>query len=141
MYKRQATLNPLCVLRYSATHREKINLLYRLTPVDAYQMGLVKQIAVSSNQVAGGFNQAYVRLLSVSNDKGFRARVELDVKGKTGAVTRKAMTVKPGDDLFLLSGGREPVSYTHLRAHETGRNLVCRLLLEKKKKQDTIQVR
>src|SRR5674476_1553638 len=29
---------------------------------------------------------------------------------------------------------REPVSYTHLRAHETGRNLVCRLLLEKKKK-------
>src|SRR5674476_310171 len=25
-----------------------------------------------------------------------------------------------------------PVSYTHLRAHETGRNLVCRLLLEKK---------
>src|SRR5678810_191627 len=35
-------------------------------------------------------------------------------------------------------GGRwisnDPVSYTHLRAHETGRNLVCRLLLEKKKK-------
>ena len=29
----------------------------------------------------------------------------------------------------------EAVSYTHLRAHETGRNLVCRLLLEKKKKQ------
>ena len=27
-----------------------------------------------------------------------------------------------------------PVSYTHLRAHETGRNLVCRLLLEKKKR-------
>ena len=26
-----------------------------------------------------------------------------------------------------------PVSYTHLRAHETGRNIVCRLLLEKKK--------
>ena len=28
------------------------------------------------------------------------------------------------------------VSYTHLRAHETGRNLVCRLLLEKKKKNE-----
>ena len=27
----------------------------------------------------------------------------------------------------------DPVSYTHLRAHETGRNLVCRLLLENKK--------
>ena len=29
---------------------------------------------------------------------------------------------------------KQAVSYTHLRAHETGRNLVCRLLLEKKKK-------
>src|SRR5660397_285405 len=27
----------------------------------------------------------------------------------------------------------DPVSYTHLRAHETKANLVCRLLLEKKK--------
>lgn len=102
-----ASLNPMCVLRYSATHREKINLLYRLTPVDAYQMGLVKQIAVSSNQVSGGFNQPYVKLLSVSNDKGFRARIELDIKNKTGVVARKAVKVKPGDDLFLLSGERE----------------------------------
>lgn len=101
-----ASLNPLCVLRYSATHREKINLLYRLTPVDAYQMGLVKQIAVSSNQVSGGFNQPYVKLLSVSNDKGFRAKLELDAKGKSGVVARKTVTVKPGDDLFLLSGER-----------------------------------
>eukprot|EP00658_Telonema_sp_P-2_P064712 TRINITY_DN5390_c0_g1_i1.p1 TRINITY_DN5390_c0_g1~~TRINITY_DN5390_c0_g1_i1.p1 ORF type:complete len:164 (+),score=52.02 TRINITY_DN5390_c0_g1_i1:193-684(+) len=28
----------------------------------------------------------------------------------------------------------DPVSYTHLRAHETPEHLVCRLLLEKKKK-------
>ena len=28
---------------------------------------------------------------------------------------------------------REPVSYTHLRAHETVLDIVCRLLLEKKK--------
>lgn len=102
-----ASLNPLCVLRYSATHREKINLLYRLTPVDAYLMGLVKQISVSSNQVAGGFNQPYVRLLSVSNDKGFRAKIEFDIKGKDSIVSRKTLTVKPGDDLFLLSGERD----------------------------------
>ncbi|CZR83272.1 hypothetical protein CDFC105_43995 [Clostridioides difficile] len=36
--------------------------------------------------------------------------------------------------LFGMDAGTGPVSYTHLRAHETGRNLVCRLLLEKKKK-------
>ena len=31
-----------------------------------------------------------------------------------------------------------PVSYTHLRAHETVLDLVCRLLLAKKKKTQTI---
>ena len=102
-----ASLNPLCVLRYSATHREKINLLYRLTPVDAYQMGLVKQISVSSNQISGGFNQPYVKLLSVSNEKGFRAKIEMDIRKKDGIVGRKTVTVKPGDDLYLLSGERE----------------------------------
>ena len=98
-----ASLNPLCVFRYSATHKEKINLLYRLTPVDAYQMGLVKQISVSSNQVAGGFNQAYVKLLSVSNDNGFKAKVEIDVKGKSGTVMRKTVTVKPNDKIAFLA--------------------------------------
>jgi len=102
-----ASLNPLFVLRYSATHREKINLLYRLTPVDAYQMGLVKQISVSSNQVAGGFNQPYVKLLSVSNEKGFKAKIEIDVKNKDGVVVRKTVQVKPGDDLYLVSGERD----------------------------------
>ena len=33
----------------------------------------------------------------------------------------------------------EAVSYTHLRAHETVLDLVCRLLLEKKKKRNTVK--
>ena len=102
-----ASLNPLCVLRYSATHREKINMLYRLTPVDAYQMGLVKQISVSSNQISGGFNLPYVKLISVSNEKGFRAKIEMDVRKKDGIVARKTVNVKPGDDLYKLSGFRD----------------------------------
>ncbi len=101
------SLNPLCELRYSATHREKINLLYRLTPVDAYQMGLVKQICVSSNQVEGSHNKPYVRLLSASKDGGFKARLELDIVTASGKVERKPVTVKPGTDLFLSTGKRE----------------------------------
>ena len=101
-----ASLAPLCVFRYSATHREKINLLYRLTPVDAYQMGLVKQICVSSNQAAGGFNRPYIKLLSVSHEDGFRARLEIDAQNKDRKVSRKTITVKPGADLCKLSGGR-----------------------------------
>src|SRR5450756_3001420 len=43
--------------------------------------------------------------------------------------------VFPERTLFVLCGGPfGPVSYTHLRAHETRHDLVCRLLLEKKKK-------
>ena len=38
------------------------------------------------------------------------------------------------DNSLLEASENMAVSYTHLRAHETGRNLVCRLLLEKKKK-------
>eukprot|EP00658_Telonema_sp_P-2_P028103 TRINITY_DN21601_c0_g1_i1.p2 TRINITY_DN21601_c0_g1~~TRINITY_DN21601_c0_g1_i1.p2 ORF type:complete len:110 (+),score=26.66 TRINITY_DN21601_c0_g1_i1:142-471(+) len=34
---------------------------------------------------------------------------------------------------MILTPGTGPVSYTHLRAHETPEHLVCRLLLEKKK--------
>ena len=37
------------------------------------------------------------------------------------------------DTLGVDSFRYEPVSYTHLRAHETVLDLVCRLLLEKKK--------
>ena len=36
---------------------------------------------------------------------------------------------------WQMAGGILPVSYTHLRAHETVLELVCRLLLEKKNKQ------
>ncbi|MDL2273201.1 DEAD/DEAH box helicase family protein [Oscillospiraceae bacterium OttesenSCG-928-G22] len=108
-----ASMNPMCVFRYSATHREKINLLYRLTPVDAYQMGLVKQICVSSNAIEGDYNKPYIALKSVSNENAgrsgasFRAKLEIDVQTKSGQVNRKTITAKPGDDLFILSGRRE----------------------------------
>ena len=57
-----------------------------------------------------------------------------------GHVTDREADTKHGaadvvlDDLARAIGGRRaPVSYTHLRAHETVLDLVCRLLLEKKK--------
>ncbi len=101
------SLNPLAVFRYSATHREKLNLLYRLTPVDAYQMGLVKQICVSSNSVSNDFNKPYIFLKSVSKENGFSAKVEIDIKGTDEKVERKTITIKPGDDLYRKSGKRE----------------------------------
>src|SRR5674476_1480387 len=54
---------------------------------------------------------------------------------------RKRAEVHDHDLVAALEALIDPVtvSYTHLRAHETGRNLVCRLLLEKKKKKEQTQ--
>src|SRR5450756_2754451 len=48
----------------------------------------------------------------------------------TEAARRRSSASLPG----MMMSTAEPVSYTHLRAHETRHDLVCRLLLEKKKK-------
>ena len=49
------------------------------------------------------------------------------------ASTRGKEAAKPDDHVILPELiSKEPVSYTHLRAHETVLDLVCRLLLEKK---------
>ena len=102
-----ASLRPLCVLRYSATHREKINTVFRLTPVDAYQMGLVKQICVSSVSAENDFNKGRICLLGVSHKDGFQAKVQIDTKAADGKVSRKTVTVKPNSDLYVLSGERD----------------------------------
>lgn len=48
MEKRFNQLDPLFKIRYSATHKKPINLVYRLTPYEAYNQGLVKKIEVYS---------------------------------------------------------------------------------------------
>ncbi|MDE2059400.1 MAG: DEAD/DEAH box helicase family protein [candidate division NC10 bacterium] len=97
-------MNPLCTLRYSATHADEHHMLYRLDAVDAYERKLVKQIEVASLEVEGGHNKGYVKLLSTSNKKGaFSAKVELDVQRLFG-VSRETVIVRPGDDLQQISG-------------------------------------
>ena len=58
-------LNPLCTLRYSATHRILYNLVYSLNPVKAYDLGLVKQIEVDSVLEENSLNGAFVALESI----------------------------------------------------------------------------
>lgn len=97
--KAMQQLNPLCTLRYSATHVDKHHMVYRLDAVDAYERKLVKQIEVAAATVQGGNNKPYVRVVSVSNKKGVPvARVELDVETLAG-VQRQEVPVEDGDDL------------------------------------------
>ncbi|MBF0556592.1 MAG: DEAD/DEAH box helicase family protein, partial [Nitrospirae bacterium] len=57
-----SNLNPLFVLRYSATHTNPYNLLYQLDPIRAYDMRIVKQIEVVDATGGKDFNQTMVRL-------------------------------------------------------------------------------
>jgi type III restriction enzyme len=92
-------MNPLCTLRFSATHVDKHHMVFRLDAVDAYERRLVKQIEVASAGIEGGHNKPFVRLLSVSNKRGvITARVELDVQTPTG-VRRQEVTIQDGDNL------------------------------------------
>ena len=99
-------MNPLCTLRYSATHADKHHMVYRLDAIDAYERKLVKQIEVASATVEDAYNKPFVRLVSVSNKRGtIAAKIELDVTTANG-VKRQEVTVSDGDDLEQTSKKR-----------------------------------
>lgn len=99
-----ADLDPLCTLRYSATHRVTRNVVYRLDPLDAHQLGLVKTIVVSDAQELGGSAKPCVKLLGVSRDP-FKASLELVCRKKDGSYAKRKVTASQGDDLERISGG------------------------------------
>lgn len=99
-------LNPLCTLRYSATHKSPYNLVYRLDPIRAFELRLVKQIVVDSAIATGGANDAFLKLEKVDIKNGIKAKVRLHVQ-TNGGPKEKSVTLKSGADIFVLSEGRE----------------------------------
>ncbi|MEZ4104583.1 MAG: DEAD/DEAH box helicase family protein [Candidatus Paceibacterota bacterium] len=107
------SLNPLCTLRYSATHKNLYNQVYRLTPVDAYDQGLVKRIEVASVQEDGLQNDAYVKVLGVSVTKtAVKAMLEIEQRTASGEIKKKKISatvkqLRASDtcDLYEISGG------------------------------------
>ncbi len=102
-----ANLNPLFTMRYSATHTNLYNLLYKLDPVKAYDLGLVKQIEVDSVLSQFDSGGAFVSLDGFKLAKqSVSTSLTLLVSEKNGVV-KKSVTAKTGDNLYLLSGGVE----------------------------------
>jgi type III restriction enzyme len=99
-------LNPMATLRYSATHRDPYNLLYKLDPIRAYDLRLVKRIEVASVRSDSHFNDAYIKLLQTDNKNGIKAQLEIHKDGPSGPKPAK-LWVKQGDDLYVKSGERE----------------------------------
>ena len=72
-----ARLDPFCTLRYSATHKRPYNRTYRLGPIEAYDLQLVKRIEVASVVADENPNAAFVRLHAVDVAKA-RAQVRIN---------------------------------------------------------------
>ena len=101
------SLNGLCHLRYSATHKHQYNCVYQLDPVKAYDLGLVKQIEVDSIYSDAAFNDAYVFVGDFKTAKtSCSVKLTIHVNDKVG-VKKKTISAKVGDDLFELSNHRE----------------------------------
>lgn len=94
-------LNPLFTVGYSATHKEIINKVYSLNPVQAFEQGLVKQIVVNS-VVSQDKNNAFIELKEVVNKGGLKAKIIIDIN-ENKELKRKSVTIKTGDDLYEKS--------------------------------------
>ena len=97
---------PLMILRYSATHSTQHNRVHRLDAVDAYNQKLVKKIAVRGIQTRGlaGTN-AYLYLEGIEiSKKAPIARLEFEVKLRSGEIKRQLKRLEFRDDLFAASG-------------------------------------
>ncbi|WP_201353171.1 type III restriction-modification system endonuclease [Hydrogenimonas urashimensis] len=101
--------DPLMILRYSATHKTRHNLVHRLDALDAYNKKLVKKIAVKGISVKGlSGTQGYLYLQSIEVAKGRApvARMEMEIRQK-GGIKRVLRRLERGDNLFELSGELE----------------------------------
>jgi type III restriction enzyme len=100
-------LNPLCTLRYSATNKNFYNLIYNLNPVQAYDLGLVKQIEVDGITADNNYNAAFIDFKGIQQGKKtLKAKLGLYVDEGSG-VKQKVFNVDLGQDLYELSGERD----------------------------------
>lgn len=107
--------HPLFSLYFSATHREKHNLVYVLDALDAYNHRLVKRIEVKGfelKNLSGTNSYLYFSEVVLDPKKPPRARIEYEVRQKSGVV-RKTRLCAVDDDLYDLSGGLS--EYRHFR--------------------------
>ncbi len=99
--KRLKTLNPLFVFRYSATHKRVFNRLYRLTPADAYNAGMVKRIEVLTVAEKNDEATLKIELTQVQAKAGQNPKAKLKLWHNTasGFKFKDSKWLKVGDNL------------------------------------------
>lgn len=96
------SLHPLFALNYSATPIDKPNLLYKLSPVDAFKMGLVKRIQVVGVEEMYNVNDPQLALqLHSINERSYGLVGKATVKVlEDGIMNFKEIELRKNDDLF-----------------------------------------
>ncbi|WP_385899830.1 DEAD/DEAH box helicase family protein [Tessaracoccus sp. O5.2] len=92
-------LDPVFTLRCSATHKKQRNVVYRLDPVDAHDLGLVKQIVVAEVAQQGADATPYIKLVEVRREPSWSARLELSCRKADGSLERRIVSVKQHQEL------------------------------------------
>lgn len=98
---------PLFTLRYSATHAEEYNKVYRLDALDAYNKKLVKKIQVKGINLKGSTGTTgylYLEHIALSTNKPPIAILEYEKRNGNG-VKRVREKLEQGVDLYEISGG------------------------------------
>ena len=114
-------LNPLFKIRYSATHKIKINLIYRLTPYDSYKQGLVKKIEVLTVTEKNDEATLKLELSETQNGKGDpKAKIKAWVQAKSGKIEFKnTKWLKVGDNLGQITNNPSYLHYTVSRINKS----------------------
>lgn len=116
---------PLFCLNYSATHKQRHNLVYVLDALDAYNKKLVKQIEVKGfdiKNLQGIDGYLYLAEIVLSTNKQPAVRMEFEVAHS--AIKREKRIVQVGDDLFTLSKKMEQYRGYRISEIDTAQNLV-----------------
>ena len=101
-------LEPLFTLRYSATHKNLYNQIYKLDSYQAYQQNLVKKIKVKTINSNVSKDYKYIRYIKFTSD--LKARVEIFYQEQGGIIKFKSFDVLGNTSLEELSGGLKQYS-------------------------------
>ena len=95
-------LNPLFILRYSATHKKLYNQVYKLNSYNAYKQNLVKSIQVKTVNGVIPKDFPYIRYVDF---KDLKAKIEIFAQEQGRSVKCATFLVRGNASLYDLSGG------------------------------------
>lgn len=95
-------LRPLFTLRYSATHKQLYNQIYKLDSYGAYQKDLVKRIEVKTVHGVIPKDYPYIRYVSFGSD--LKAEIEIFSQEQGGIIRFRTFHVGGGASIEALSG-------------------------------------